>query len=75
MKSPARLPQSTRIQRKPRLKMIDRPRTAGEILAAVGLTADEVRRVAEKYRAKPQPPPERDLRGIRFVRVVRRGAQ
>ena len=56
--------------------MIDRPRTAGEILAAVGLTADEVRRVAEKYRAKPQPPPpERDLRGIRFVRVVRRGAQ
>lgn len=55
--------------------MIDRPRTAGEILSSVGLTADEVRRIAEKYRAKPQPPPERDLRGCRFVRVVRRGAQ
>lgn len=55
--------------------MIDRPRTAGEILASVGLTADEVRRVAEKYRAKQHPPPERDLRGCRFVRVVRRGAR
>lgn len=49
--------------------------SAREILASVGLTADDVRRIAEKYRAKPQPPPERDLRGIRFVRVVRRGGQ
>ncbi len=49
--------------------------SAREILASVGLTADEVRRIAEKYRAKPQPPPERDLRGYRFVRVVRRAAK
>lgn len=50
--------------------------SAREILASVGLTADAVRRIAEKYRAKPQPPPpERDLRGCRFVRVVRRGGQ
>ena len=49
--------------------------SAREILASVGLTADEVRRIAEKYRAKPQPPPERDLRGCRFVRVVRRAAR
>lgn len=49
--------------------------SAREILASVGLTADDVRRIAGKYRAKPQPPPERDLRGCRFVRVVRRAAQ
>ena len=55
--------------------MIRSPRTALEILASVGLTPDEVRRIAEKYRAKPTPPPARDIRGCRFVRVVRRDAQ
>ena len=44
--------------------------SAREVLASVGLTADDVRRLVARH-ARPIPrPPEVDYSGGRFVRVI-----
>ena len=54
--------------------MIRVPRTAAAILASVGLTAEDVRRIAAAHNVAepPRRPPNRDLTGCRLVRLVKK---
>lgn len=51
--------------------------SAQQILESIGLTAEDVKRIADRHNiATPPPkPPEADLSGCRFVRTVRNGGE
>lgn len=49
--------------------------SAQQILESIGLTAEDVKRIADRHNiATPPPKPkEPDLTGYRFVRLIRKG--
>ena len=51
--------------------------SAQQILESIGLTAEDVKRIADRHNiATPPPkPPEADLSGCRFVRLIRKGGE
>lgn len=52
--------------------------SAQQILESIGLTAEDVKRIADRYNVAgegraPARPQEPDLTGCRFVRLIRKG--